>query len=162
MTLTTWHTHNLGGFTSKIRGIFHIFVSYLLTGTYTDMKKLLIILAIASAAMTACEEKYTVNPAISFFSRKPEMKGDTAVFRIATLFFTSDNPVTVPVTFGGTAVKGTDFKVSSESFIIGGEEPLDSIEVYTLIPDSGKDLTLSLVCPEGFDLGKYATSGYDL
>lgn len=128
----------------------------------TDMKKTFAILLTAAALFCACDQDFVISPAISFFSDKPAVQGDSAIFRVASAYLPEDTQVRIPVTFGGSAVQGVDYKASSDHFMLGGEEPLDSIIIWTLNTGSGKDLSLSLVLPEGYEPGKYMTSQYTL
>lgn len=126
-----------------------------------DMKKAFIIL-MAAAVFAACNKELTVTPAISFFPNSPEVAADSAIFRVAAAFLPKGTEVNIPVRFGGDAVKGVDYRVSAENFVLGGETPSDVIIVWHLQKETGKELNLSLVLPEGFEFGKYSTASYTL
>ena len=55
------------------------------------------------------------------------------------------SPVTVPVTFSGTAVKGSEYSVSAEQFILGGNSQSLSITVTALDNyDEAKEIVATL------------------
>ena len=70
--------------------------------------------------------------------------------------------MTIPVTFGGDAVKGVDYEVSAEAFVWGGTEPVTSIKVTTLVFDNSKKVNLTLNAPEGWIVGNYPMSESNL
>ena len=125
------------------------------------MKRIIYIL-IAAAAFAACDEELTLDPAISFFSSRPEIVEDKAIFRLAYANITDSTERVFPVTFEGTAEKGIDYLVSGDRFIFGGENRVDSIVVTALKLGTDKTLNLSVEVPEGYVAGKYITSGFTL
>lgn len=112
--------------------------------------------------MVACTEEDGFTPGISFLTPKPEIFEETAKFTIIGQPFSGAESVTVPVTFGGTAVLGEDYEVSADHFTYDSETLTDTIVVYTKQLSTGKNVTLSLQIPDGFVAGKYATSGFNL
>ena len=56
----------------------------------------------------------------------------------------------------------TDYTISGDRFVFGGENPVDSIVVTTLKLGTGRTLSLSVDVPEGYAAGKYLTSEYTL
>lgn len=117
----------------------------------------------AIALLTSCQDEIALAPAASLFTAQPEMTDTTAIFRLAVANVPeSSEAITFPVTLGGTAEKGKDYTISSEAFVFGGENPVDSIVVTTLNRGTDKTLSLSVSLPAGFEGGKYLTSEYTL
>lgn len=125
------------------------------------MKRIIYILAIA-VALASCQKELYMEPAISFFSDSPEIKDETAIFRMAFANFPDSTERVFPVTIGGTAEPGTDFVMSGDKFVYGGENPIDSIVVTTLKLGTSRVLSLSIEVPEGYTAGKYLKSEYIL
>ncbi len=71
------------------------------------MKKILYMIILA-AAFSACSDSISLNPAMSLFSDRPEVSDETAIFRLAVINMPEGAERRVPVTFGGTAERGTD------------------------------------------------------
>lgn len=127
------------------------------------MKRKIIILATAVAFLASCQDEMTLNPAASLFSDKPELKEETAIFRLAVANVAdSSQAVVFPVRFEGTAERGTDYSVSADAFVFGGESPVEAITVTTLKRGTDKTLSLTLDLPEGFEGGRYLSAGYTL
>lgn len=127
------------------------------------MKRILTILSLAAAFLTACQEESLLNPAASLFSPKPELTDTTAIFRLAVANIeATDKAITFPVRFDGDAEFGVDYTVSADAFVFGGESPVDSIVVTTLNLGTEKTLSMTVSLPEGFEAGKYITSEYRL
>lgn len=126
------------------------------------MKRTLYALIMIAAAFTACQKELELAPAVSFFNASPEIHEETAIFRLAYANITDSTERVFPVTFGGTAVKGTDYIASGDRFVFGGENPIDSIVVTTLQLGTDRTLDLTVSLPENYSSGKYITSGYTL
>ena len=127
------------------------------------MKRILTILSLAAAFLTACQEESLLSPAASLFSPTPELTDTTAIFRLAVANIKAgDKAVTFPVHFEGSAKKGVDYITSGEEFVFGGESPIDSIVVTTLRLGTEKTLRMTVMLPEGFEAGKYTTSEFTL
>lgn len=126
------------------------------------MKKISGILIIAAGILCACSSDVSLDPAVSLFAPQPEIYDETAIFRIASMGIDSTSVQTIPVIFGGSAERDTDYTVSSDAFILGGENPVDSIVVTTLRLGTGKDMTMTIVLPSEIGEGKYLTSGFTL
>lgn len=122
------------------------------------MKKLFLILSVVAAAAVACTPEAAQKPAVSFETALPVVAGEISTFTITVADYAGTDPVTIPVTFGGTAVKGTDYTVSAEEFVWGGDKPVTSIQVTTLVFDDTKTLILNLDLPAGWIAGKYPSS----
>ena len=73
------------------------------------------------------------------------------------------SPVTVPVAFSGTAVKGSEYSVSAEQFILGGINQSLSITVTALDNyDEAKEIVATLGSVADFIPGKNATTKISL
>lgn len=125
------------------------------------MKRIIYILLFA-AIFSACRKELPLEPAISFFGASPEILSETAIFRLAYANITDSTERVFPVRFGGTAELGSDYTVSGDRFIFGGDNPVDSIVVTTLKLGTEKTLSLTVEVPEGYVSGKYTTSEYTL
>lgn len=125
------------------------------------MKRIIYILTLA-AAIVSCQKELPLEPAISFFGASPEISEETAVFRLAYANITDSTERVIPVTIGGTAELGTDYTISGDKFVFGGENPIDSIVVTTLKLGTDRTLSLSVDVPQGYVAGKYLTSEYTL
>lgn len=126
------------------------------------MKRYILSLLTAAVAFISCSDELALTPAVSFFSETPEITDDTAVFRLATAFITDSTERVFPVTFGGSAELGVDYKTSGEAFVLGGDSPVDSIVVTTLKFGTDKDVTMTIELPAGVDGGRYMTSGFTI
>lgn len=127
------------------------------------MKRRIAILSIIMAFLAACQDEISLKPAASLFSAQPEMTDTTAIFRLAVANVSdSTQTISFPIILGGSAERGVDYTVSADAFIFGGESPVDSIVVTTLKLGTDKNLSLTVQLPEGFDGGKYLTSGFTL
>lgn len=125
------------------------------------MKRIIYILTLV-AAIVSCQKELPLEPAISFFGASPEIREETAVFRLAYANVTDSTEIAIPVKLGGTAELGTDYTISSDRFVFGGENPIDSIVVTTLKLGTERTLSLSVDVPQGYVAGKYITSEYTL
>ena len=122
------------------------------------MKKILFAICALVAVAAACTPENKVTPAVSFETAIPVVAGEVATYTIAVADYAGTEPVTIPVTFGGDAVKGVDYEVSAEAFVWGGAEPVTSIKVTTLVFDNSKKVSLTLNAPEGWIVGNYPMS----
>jgi hypothetical protein len=114
------------------------------------MKKFFFAICALAAVATACTPEVETSPAVSFETALPVVAGEVATFTITVADYSGTEAVTIPVTFGGDAVKGTDYEVSAEAFVWGGENPVTTIKVTTLNFDSSKKVSLALEIPEGW------------
>lgn len=126
------------------------------------MKKIMFMICALAAVAVACTSETKEVPAVSFETAIPVTSGEIATFKIAVADYSGTDPVSIPVTFGGTAVKGTDYIVSAEEFVWGGENPVTSIQVTTLVFDESKTVSLTLDIPEGWKAGNYPMSEMNL
>ena len=115
-----------------------------------------------AAVAVACTQETKVTPAVSFETAVPVTSGEITTFTIAVADYSGTAPVSIPVKFGGTAVKGTDYTVSAEEFVWGGESPVTSIKVTTLVFDESKTVSLALDIPDGWKAGNYPMSEANL
>ena len=126
------------------------------------MKRILFAICALVAVAAACTPENKVTPAVSFETALPIVAGEVATYSIAVADYTGTDPVTIPVTFGGDAVKGVDYEVSAEAFVWGGTDPVTSIKVTTLVFDNTKKVSLTLNAPEGWTVGNYPMSESNL
>ena len=122
------------------------------------MKRIVFAICALVAVAAACTPENKVTPAVSFETALPVVAGEVATYTIAVVDYAGTDPVTIPVTFGGDAVKGVDYEVSAEAFVWGGTEPVTSIKVTTLVFDNTKKVSLTLNAPEGWTVGNYPMS----
>lgn len=116
---------------------------------------------IAAVLMSSCKKDVPSLNTVSFNSAIPIIKKGAAILSI-TSSYKGTEPVVVPVTFSGEAVKGKDYKLSTESFVLGGSKPITEIKVTYLISNSGKTVTAKLNAPKGFKVGKYPVSNFTI
>lgn len=125
------------------------------------MKKFLFFIVAAVTAFVACNpDASETKPAVSFESALPLLDGANGVFRVVVNDYAGTDPITIPVSFGGSAVKDTDYRASADAFVVGGETPVTEITVTPFALSSGKEVTLTLEIPEGFMAGKYPMASF--
>lgn len=129
------------------------------------MKKLFYVLLGAALVLCACskeDDKATVSfslPTLALTSGTVTL--DLQVKNVDLSSLTA--PVKVPVTFSGTAVKGTEYSVSAEEFVLGGSEQSLSITVTALDNyDEAKEIVATLGAVADFELGKNSTAKISL
>lgn len=127
-----------------------------------NMKRALSAIIISAAMFAACSEDITFTPGISFLTPVPEILEETAIFRVIGQPFSSADSVRIPVVFGGTAERGTDYDVSADYFMFSNESPTDSIVISTRRLGTEKTVSLTLQIPEGFVAGKHTSSEFKL
>ena len=97
------------------------------------MKKVLFaMMAAMTVFMVSCEPDNTVEIPTVSFAVQPVNTDGVFTLTLMTTGYNGTDPVTVPLTFSGTAEKGVDYSVSDEAFIIGGATPVTTITVTTL------------------------------
>ena len=127
------------------------------------MKKIFAMMCTAAVMFAACTpEDAVVIPSVSFESAVPVAADGTATFKIVTADYSAAEAVTIPVNFGGTAVLNTDYSVSAQAFVVGGDSPVTEIVVTALNYGTGKDVSLTLDLPQGWKGGQYTTSTFTL
>lgn len=126
------------------------------------MKKFYVLALAAMTLLAGCKKDSATLPSVSFETAVPTTVDGTSVLSISVSDYTGTEAVTVPVKFAGDAVKGTDYTVSAEAFVIGGASPVTSIIVTPVDYTSKKTVKVSLELPEGFAAGKYITSEFAL
>ena len=129
------------------------------------MKKSLFMIFAAMTAlfMVSCEPESSTLPAVSFVSASPQAVDGKIILKADVTNY--DGPeVSVPVVFGGTAVMDVDYTVSSESFIVGGSNPVLEITVTLTneISVEEKTITATIVEPDGFNKGQYPMCQYTI
>ncbi len=121
------------------------------------MKRILTLTAIAAASLLAfsCKsEPATPKPIVEFGQQAYTIYsgGETDIDVVLSEVASSD--VTIAVTFGGDAVKDTDYSVSEESVIIKAGQNTGSITVSDISLSTEKSLSVTLsAAPEGYQLG---------
>lgn len=125
------------------------------------MKKFYVLALAAMTLLAGCKKDSATLPSVSFETAVPTTVDGTSVLSISA-YYTGTEAVTIPVKFSGDAVKGTDYTVSAEAFVIGGASPVTSIIVTPVDYTSKKTVKASLELPEGFTAGKYVTSEFAL
>lgn len=126
------------------------------------MKGRLLTLIALAGIFSACSKDISLDPAVSLFAPQPEVYEETAIFRLASMGIDAVSEQSFPVTFGGSAERGVDYTVSGDRFILGGENPVDSIVVTTLKLGTDKTVSLTVEVPDGIGNGKYRTSEFTL
>ena len=110
-------------------------------------------MAAMTVFMVSCEPDNTVEIPTVSFAVQPVNTDGVFTLTLMTTGYNGTDPVTVPLTFSGTAEEFEDYRLSADAFVIGGSEPVGTITVTTLTTVPDKELTISLVAPEGFQLG---------
>ena len=126
------------------------------------MKGRLLTLIALAGIFSACSKDISLDPAVSLFAPQPEVYEETAIFRLASMGIDAVSEQSFPVTFGGSAERGVDYTVSGDRFVLGGENPVDSIVVTTLKLGTDKTVSLTVEVPDGIGNGKYMTSEFTL
>ncbi len=117
---------------------------------------------IFAAVLSSCSDDIPLTPGVSLFNETPEILEETAIFRLATLNMPENAEYIIPVKFSGTAERDVDYEVSADAFVFGGENPVDSIVVSTLVFGTGKTISMTVELPEGMESGKHLTSEYTI
>ncbi len=126
------------------------------------MKGRLLTLIALAGIFSACSKDISLDPAVSLFAPQPEVYEETAIFRLASMGIDAVSEQSFPVTFGGSAERGVDYTVSGDRFVLGGENPVDSIVLTTLKLGTDKTVSLTVEVPDGIGNGKYMTSEFTL
>ena len=131
------------------------------------MKKLLFALLAAPLLFGACSDDNDESvPTLSF--AKPVLALSTGSVTLDLQvsgidLSTLSSPVTVPVTFSGTAVKDSEYSVSAEQFVLGGGSQSLSITVTALDNyDAAKEIVATLGSVENFAPGKNSSAKISL
>lgn len=128
------------------------------------MKKIFFAFAALAAVFASCtpEDVVKKDPSVSFQEAYPTVVADSAAFTVVVSDYTGELPLTIPVTVETDAVEGTDYTISAKEFVWGGENPVTTITVKSVVLGTGKNVKLTLQAPEGLKLGKYAFAEYAL
>ena len=120
-------------------------------------------MAAMTVFMVSCEPDNTVEIPTVSFAVQPVNTDGVFTLTLMTTGYNGTDPVTVPLTFSGTAEEGVDYFVSDEAFVVGGLEPVTTITVRATSAEAeGKDVTVSLEAPEGFVLGRMPSVTFTL
>lgn len=115
------------------------------------MKKLMLMLGVVSALAISCTKE---KPTVSFAKNISVLMADAPLKVELTVSEATESALTVPVNFAGSAVKGGDYTVSSESFAFASGSTSATIEITPKDNfDEGKEIALSIVAPDGYELG---------
>lgn len=126
------------------------------------MKSKLLALLSAALVLTSCSEVDLGAPEASLITAQPSLSDGVATLTLWVRNYDSEQPLTIPVDFAGTASKGVDYKVSADAFVWGGESPVTDIVITPLVYGTGKTVTATLSLPEGFGAGLYQSSEFRL
>ena len=123
------------------------------------MKKDFLSFIAAAMTLVACNPE-VAGPSASFVNAFPVMENEVGVFKLVVNNYTATEPLTIPVIFGGTAEKGTDYEVSAEAFVWGGDAAVTEITLSPKVFAADKNVVLTLDLPAGFTAGKYPTATF--
>ncbi|MFA6592107.1 MAG: hypothetical protein WCS67_02060 [Bacteroidales bacterium] len=120
------------------------------------MRKLITLIATA-AVLAACSKDS--DPSVSFTQQTFALTSGSVDISIQTKDFETSTTATIPVTFSGSAVKGEDYTVSSESYTVGGASQNLKITVSAKDNfDADKVITMTLGAANGVGVGKLSTA----
>lgn len=133
------------------------------------MKKLFyLLLAMPLLAFAACSDDDSgpadTRPSVSFDRPVTPLSQGKATLTLVVDGFdmntmAEDEEIEIALTFGGDAVKGTDYKVSKESFLMKVKSPRTTITLTSNnFTTDTKNVEVRLNAPEGFKTGKNATT----
>ena len=125
------------------------------------MKKIMSILACVAVVLSACQKEEM--PSLSFETASYVMGADDAVTVKAVVSAAPAADLDVAFTTSGTAVLGTDYELSAESFVIKAGETAAEV-VVTPKNNLGADLniTLTLTLPTGYQAGDFTATNISL
>ena len=131
--------------------------------TILFMKKIFTLMCTLAVVFSACtSNEMTSVPSVSFETAVPVISDGTATFKIVVAEYEGTEAVSIPVTFGGTAVRGTDYSISADAFVVGGDSPVTEIVVTALVYGKDADVMLTLDLPQGWKSGNHPTSSFKL
>ena len=121
------------------------------------MKRILSMLACAALVVCSCQKD--PKPALSFETGNYVMGADEALTIKVVTTQAPASDLTVEFTATGSAVKGTDYEFSAESFTIKAGETTGEITV-TPLNNLGTNLTinLALTLPVGYEAGNFTSA----
>lgn len=114
-------------------------------------------MAVMTVFAVSCEPDDAVEIPTVSFAVQPVNSDGVFTLTLLTTGYNGTGPVTVPVTFSGSAEQGTDYSVSDEAFIIGGATPVTTITLTTLTTAEDMSVTATLSAPDGFQLGQLSS-----
>lgn len=123
------------------------------------MKRLLFMLFVTPLVFASCSDNddKDATPTLSFAKTALSLTEGSVTLDLTVSdadLSALSTPVTIPVTFSGTAVKGSEYSVSAEQFILGGNNQSLSITVTALDNyDEAKEIIASIGNVAGFAVG---------
>lgn len=109
------------------------------------------ILAAAALCVMSCTKE---KPSIQFVKTQAVLLADSPLTVQMSVSKPVEASLTVPVQVTGTAVSGTEYSLSSQSFVFAAGESSAFIEVTPLENiTEGKNITLSFAVPDGYQAG---------
>lgn len=123
------------------------------------MKRLFLLLFAAPLVFASCSDNddKDATPTLSFAKTTLSLTEGSVTLDLTvsdTDLSALTTPVTIPVTFSGTAVKGSEYSVSAEQFVLGGSSQSLSITVTALDNyDEAKEIIASIGKCAGFAVG---------
>lgn len=117
------------------------------------MKKILTLAAACLAVAMACNKQAVEVPKAEFATNLYTVPTLGSVELSVSLDKAAPSAISIPVTFGGSAVKGTEYSVSAEKVNIAAGAKAGSITVTDLGLSADKTVTLSLGAGDGYTLG---------
>lgn len=98
---------------------------------------------------------------MSFATALPEVVDGVATLSVQSTYKGTE-ALTIPVEFTGTAVKGTDYTLSAEAFVLGGAKPVTEITLTPKEFGTKKTVTATLKIPSALAAGKYPVLNFTL
>lgn len=115
------------------------------------MKKLMLMLGVAAAMAVSCTKEL---PTISFAKSISVLMADSPLKVELTVSEATQSALTVPVMLSGSAVNGSDYTLSSDSFEFTAGSTSATIEITPKDNfEEGREIALSITAPDGYNLG---------
>ena len=124
------------------------------------MKRILTLTAIAAASLLAfsCKSEPATGPIVEFGQIIYQVENGVSVDVSVVVSAPAESTLSIPVTFAGTAVKGTDYTVSADVVTIAAQQTEGSISISAVSLDADKQISLSFTVPAGYRAGTKATA----
>lgn len=122
---------------------------------YNFFTTIIMAVLLIPACTSSEDEKATVEFSQILYSMYS--KGQIDVY--ARISEPTKTDVTIPLSFNGTAVKGTDYTTSAEKIIIHSGETKGYITITDKNMNDEKQLIIDLIAPDGYELGIKRTAG---
>ncbi len=120
------------------------------------MKKSVLLSLLACLFVLFSCSKEAKMDTVSFLQSNAINRGGLKEVSVSSTYQGS-SAVDVMLEFSGTAVKGKDYTVSSEKFVLGGPNPVSNITITPLVFGVDKSVIIKIVAPHGFQLGKISS-----